>query len=257
MDTPDSDPSIPAILHQTWRTETPPDRWAHTVAATRAMHADWRYIMWSNERADSHVEQHHPELWPAFRNFERGIMRADVIRYVVLHDFGGLYCDLDYEFLRPYEFAGASLVLGMEFDVHHGDSFDQVSNFVMASAPQHPFWRDVLDDLIQRPPQTDNYHDVIKSTGPGLLTRVFFANRHRYRGVRVEPRPVFNPHRLRGRNERLILLNGGVAYGLHHAWGSWRERLSATYARTKLTKLFWGRKEQTDPNEELPKGQAA
>ena len=140
------------------------------------MHADWRYIMWSNERADSHVEQHHPELWPVFRNFERGIMRADVIRYVVLHDFGGLYCDLDYEFLRPYEFAGASLVLGMEFDVHHGDSFDQVSNFVMASAPQHPFWRDVLDDLIQRPPQTDNYHDVIKSTGPGLLTRVFFAN---------------------------------------------------------------------------------
>ncbi|MEN1680405.1 MAG: glycosyltransferase [Planctomycetota bacterium] len=233
--------TIPQVLHQTSKTAEIPKRWKHTVQASKDMHRGWRYELWTNERSRQYVNEHHPELAPTFNAYERDIMRADVIRYVVMHDQGGVYCDLDYEFLRPYDYSGTDLLIAMEFDRAYGDNIDAVAGFLLASAPGHPFWRDVLDELITKPPTTDSYHDVVSATGPGLLTRVFFENREKYQGVRVEPRPVFSPYRIRGKNEKLLLLNTGVTHGVHHAWGSWRERWSATYFRTKLKKLFEGR----------------
>ncbi|MEM8864371.1 MAG: glycosyltransferase [Planctomycetota bacterium] len=230
--------SIPQLLHQTSRTAEIPKRWAHTVAATRAMHRDWKYELWTNERSRQYVNEHHPTLAPTFNAYERDIMRADVIRYVVLHDMGGVYCDLDYEFLRPYNYAGADLVVAKEFDTDYGDVSDVISGFLIASAPGHAFWQDVLADLIANPPSTNTYRDVVDATGPRMLTRIFMANRDKYTGVRVEPRPVFSPYRMRGRNERNLLLNSGITHGIHHAWGSWRERWSATYLKRKATKLL-------------------
>lgn len=231
---------IPKILHQTSRTAEIPKRWEHTVAASRAMHRGWDYELWTNERSRRYVAEHHPEMAKTFNEYERDIMRADVIRYVVMHDFGGVYCDLDYEFIRPYDYTGADLVIAKEFDRDYGDNRDIVAGFLLASAPGHDFWVDVLRELIDNPPVTGTYHDVVKATGPGFLTRVFYANAEKYEGVRVEPRPVFSPYRMRGRNERQVLLNSGVTHGIHHAWGSWRERWSLTYLRTKAAKLLRG-----------------
>ncbi|MGL4511463.1 MAG: glycosyltransferase family 32 protein [Lacipirellulaceae bacterium] len=231
-------PPIPPILHQTSRTADPPKRWRHTIEATRRLHADWRYELWTDERMGPYVDEHHPRLAPVFHGFERGIMRADVIRYVALHDMGGLYCDTDYEFLRPFAFGEARLVFSMEFDRSFGDACDQLANYVIASAPRHPFWRDVLDELIANPPRTSTYDEVCGATGPGLLSRVYFANRQRYEGVLVTNRPVLSPYRLRGRNERQLLLNSGVTYGFHHACGSWKERWTALYLRRRAAKLL-------------------
>ena len=88
----------------------------------------------------------------------RHIMRVDVFRYVLMHDIGGLYCDLDYEFVRPYDYGDASIVFSLEYDVAFGDPVDQVANYLFASVPGHPFWRDVLDNLQQHPPHAAESH---------------------------------------------------------------------------------------------------
>lgn len=202
------------------------------------MHPGWQYELWTNKRARNYVSEHHPQLAKTFNNYEREIMRADVIRYVALNDFGGAYTDLDYEFIRPYDYSGADLVVAMEFDRNYGDRDDVVAGFFLASAPGHPFWGDVLQHLIEHPPTTHTYRDVVRATGPRMLSRVFFANQQKYHAVRVEPRPVFSPYRMRGRNEREMLLNSGVTHGIHHAWGSWRERWTPTYFKAKTAKVL-------------------
>lgn len=230
--------SIPQIVHQTSRTERTDPRWRHAIQSVKRYHQNWQYILWTHERSMEYVEQHHPKLFPIFAGFERNIMRADVIRYVAMHDMGGMYCDLDYEFLRPYNYAGKDLVLGMEFDKNYGDAFEQVAGFVFASAPGHHFWKDVLDEVLRNPPKTETYQDVVDSTGPGFITRIFMKNRERYEGLCLEPRPVFSPFRMRGRNERELLLNSGMTHGIHHACGSWKERWTLAYLRRKLEKAL-------------------
>jgi mannosyltransferase OCH1-like enzyme len=230
--------TIPKIIHQTWKSKTIPVRWQGAVDSVRRYHPGWDYRLWTDAEMDAHVETHQPELWPVYRGFEKGIMRADVFRYVAMHDLGGLYADLDYEFLRPFPYGEAELLLSEEFALSFGDSLDQIANYVFASRPGHPFWKDVIDDLIKNPPRVGVYKDVIDATGPGFLSRVFFANCGRYEGVVVTSKPTLSPTRLHGSLERKIFLNSGIIYGIHHGSGSWKERWTATYIRTKIAKLL-------------------
>ena len=149
-----------------------------------------------------------------------------------------MYCDLDFEFIRPYDYRDSELILGYEFQRSYGDSVDQLANFVFASVPGHPFWKDVLNDLRYNPPQVSVYLDVVGMTGPELLNRIYRENHHRYKKVTLEPRRVFHPFRMRGKNERQILLNNGTTIGVHHAFGSWRERWTLTYLKQKMRKLI-------------------
>jgi mannosyltransferase OCH1-like enzyme len=230
---------IPHIVHQLWKNENVPARWRRAVSSVQRYHKDWEYRLWTDALIDEYMRANHPKFYPVFAGMNRHIMRVDVFRYVLMHDIGGLYCDLDYEFVRPYDYGDTSVVLSLEFDVAFGDSQDQVANYLFASVPGHPLWRDVLDDLQQHPPPETESLDVCLVTGPWYLTGVFSRNRLRYDGVRLTPRPVFSPRRVHGRRESRFYVNSGITYGFHHGWGSWRDRLTLAYVREKLFKLLW------------------
>jgi hypothetical protein len=168
----------------------------------------------------------------------RHIMRVDVFRYVLMNDFGGLYCDLDYEFLRPFDYHGADLWLSLEYDEAYGDEVNQIANYVFASVPGHRLWHDILASVQTNPPFAPTPGDVCMATGPRLVTRTYYRNPDRYAGVRLTAKPMLSPRRVHGRYERKFYLNSGITFGFHHGWGSWRERLSVPYLRNRLAKLF-------------------
>jgi mannosyltransferase OCH1-like enzyme len=228
---------IPRIVHQLWKDENVPARWRDAVASVKRYHKGWEYRLWTDPLIDDYVRTKHPRFYPVFAGMNRNIMRIDAFRYVLMHDIGGLYCDLDYEFVRPYDYGDASIVFSLEFDVTFGDPHDQVANFFFASVPGHPLWRDVLDNLQQHPPHAAESIDVCLVTGPWYLSGMYFQNQSRYEGVRLTSKPVFSPSRVHGGHERELYVNGGITYGFHHGWGSWKERLTFAYLREKLSKL--------------------
>jgi mannosyltransferase OCH1-like enzyme len=165
-----------------------------------------------------------------------------------MHDIGGLYCDLDYEFVRPYDYGDAQLVFSLEYDVAYGDEVNQVANYVFASVPGHALWRDVLEDLERSPPSPNTVQaDVCLVTGPWYLSGVFFKNQGRYDGVRLTPKPTFSPRRVHGRRERKFYVNSGITYGFHYGWGSWRDRLSLGHLKERVEKRLGLAKPRTIP----------
>jgi mannosyltransferase OCH1-like enzyme len=229
---------IPRIIHQLWKDDDVPARWRDAVASVKRYHKGWEYRLWTDALVDDYVRANHAKLYPVFAGMNRHIMRIDVFRYVLMHDFGGLYCDLDYEFVRPYDYGDAELVLSLEYDEQYGDEVNQVANYVFASVPRHDLWRDVLDNVQQHPPYAASPDDVCSVTGPWYLTGIFYANHGRYHGVRLTPKPVLSPRRVHGRRERKFYVNSGITYGFHHGWGSWRDRLNLAYLKQKLAKRF-------------------
>lgn len=229
---------IPKIIHQTWKTADVPVRWQSAVDSVKRYHPGWEYRLWTHADMDDYVSRNKPDLWPIFHGFEKDIMRADVFRYVLMHDIGGLYADLDYRFLRPFPYGDAELLLADEFSLSFGDRFEQVASFVFASRAGHPLWKDILVELLKSPPKVNDYTDVVNATGPGFLSRVFFANRAAYQGVVVTPKPALSPVRLHGPLEQKILLNSGICYGMHYGSGTWKERWTATYLKAKVAKIL-------------------
>ena len=183
-----------------------------------------------------HVAVHHADFAPIFESFGRHIMRVDVFRYILMFDFGGLYCDLDYEFLRPFDYGDAQVVLSLELQTAYGDGSDGVANYVFASVPGHDLWADILEDLRRNPPRTQAAADVCCATGPGLVSRIALDPSARYRDMWLTDKPMLSPRRVHGRHETKHYLNSDNIYGFHHGWGSWKQRLSFPYVGQKLKK---------------------
>lgn len=227
--------TIPRIIHQTWKTEDIPPKWRTAVDSVKRYHPGWEYRLWTHAMMDDYVREHHPDFFPVFAGMEKDIMRADSFRLVLMNDIGGMYCDLDYEFLRPYDYGDAAVVLSAEWSTAFGDNRDSIASFFFASEPGHPLWADAIADLRDNPPVLENFYDVVKKTGPAFLTRIYDANKHRYEGIRVEPRLVFHPKRTHSRHERANLLNNGITHGIHLGSGSWKERWTLAYFKKKIS----------------------
>ena len=226
---------IPKIIHQTWKTSRIPKKWLLFQDTVKALHPDWTYLLWTDADMDRFVRREYPHFYAVYAGFERPIMKADVFRYLVLNKIGGLYLDLDYEFFRPFDLNHDALVLPLNRSVATGDVADSLGNAIMASVPGHSFWSAVLDGLMHTPPQTKNYKEVVDATGPQLLTRIY--NRlDQELNIHTPERMAFHPPVPECRQDYLRLKQDNSVYGLHHGWGSWKERLTWAYLSGKFDK---------------------
>ncbi len=230
---------IPKLIHQTWKTNIIPGKHQKFVIKVKALNPEWTYKLWTDKDNDDFVKKEYPEFYQTFTGFSRNIMRADVIRYLIMYKFGGVYLDLDYEVLKPFDFRKENIVLPMAISVNNGDSENMLGNFFLASVPGHQFWKDVISDLKNNPPVVTDYTQVIETTGPGLLTRIYYNNT--YNDVYTPDTIVYNPIPLDhintiGYRKKYIekIRNNGVSLGIHYTWGSWTERFTLAYFNAKI-----------------------
>jgi mannosyltransferase OCH1-like enzyme len=169
-------PSIPRIVHQTWKTWQVPSeiydpRW---VASWTQHHPDWLYVLWTDERLRALGRACYPEFELFYREGVPGIYLADFGRYMVLHRFGGLYVDLDYECFRSLE----PLLAGHRFVTSHTEPAGvELNNALIAACPGHPLLRRYLEACARRWREATRERDVPLGspgpiTGPEMMTEV-------------------------------------------------------------------------------------
>lgn len=218
---------IPKIIHQTWKNKEIPLEWMPYVKKVKQLNPEWDYKLWTDNRMQDFVEEQFPDFVETYLGFPKNVMRADAFRYLLIYKIGGVYLDLDYEVLKPFDFKGHSVVLPFNRQVKNGDKFDGVGNCIFASVPGHPFWLDVIQDLKKGRNRNLNKKERYttleeETTGPAFLTRVVKQNNHS---------DIFKPDRLKyhpptPKNKIQIekIKNNGISVGIHHCAGSWRER---------------------------------
>ncbi|KAK9452141.1 nucleotide-diphospho-sugar transferase [Limtongia smithiae] len=159
---------IPKIIHQTWKNETVPEKWKAAQATCTAMHPDFEYMLWTDASAREFISTQYPWFLETYDSYPFPIMRADAIRYFVLAHYGGIYIDLDegcQSRLDP--------LLTYPAWVRKADPTG-ISNSVMGSTPNHPFFLRVMLEL-------KNYNfnwgvpyiTVMYATGPLYLSVVW------------------------------------------------------------------------------------
>src|SRR5438094_316457 len=100
---------------------------------------DWELRLWTDEDNNDLVRTEFPHMVQWFDALPFGIMRADVARYMYMYVTGGLYLDLDYELIRPFDRTTETCVLPLEHDgpVPGGG---RLGNAVLASEPRGAFF---------------------------------------------------------------------------------------------------------------------
>lgn len=159
---------IPKIIHQTYINETIPARWLPAQQACLDLHQDYEYILWTDAKSLEFIEKEYPWFATTFRNYQHPIQRADSIRYFVLAHYGGVYIDLDDGCKRRLD-PLLSYNAFLRRTVPTG-----ISNDLMGSIPQHPFFLRVIESL-----QGANrkwvlpYITIMASTGPLFLSVIW------------------------------------------------------------------------------------
>lgn len=215
-------PSIPKIIHQTYKNTKLPVLYKECQKKIKNCYMDFDYRFYNDEDIIQFMTEHYERFKVrVFDKLPTFIMKLDVFRYCLLQKFGGIYADMDYEFLQRYEFRveqksddnsqGNYLFVPLSRDkvikvkdVSLKNRFSRKGNYkgkrnnkiqrtertfgncVLASTPDHPFWRSVLNGIEKNLPEILKHFKngkyqhsirtykkfILQHTGPEFLTSV-------------------------------------------------------------------------------------
>jgi mannosyltransferase OCH1-like enzyme len=195
---PAAGPGIPRVIHFNYglwdESSRLPWRYFPIVGSWRRHHPDWRIVLWNRESALRLMQEAFPDLLPTYLGFPRPVQRSDLLRYLLLLRFGGVYADLDLRCEASLErlFRGASpdrlfvlieIVLseakareiGQRQLIRHGrpEIPRRLANFFLASPPGHPLLKEMIELVRSRSHLSVGCdYDVLYTTGPDVVTEV-------------------------------------------------------------------------------------
>ena len=91
---------IPMLFHQTWPSMKVHEPHLSWVGSWFRCLPHWKHVLWTDDDIRELFATRRPELVPVLNSYPYGVEMADVIRYLALHEFGGLYADMDYTCVR-------------------------------------------------------------------------------------------------------------------------------------------------------------
>lgn len=236
---------IPPIIHQMARTKTLTWEEARITRRMRRMMPDWQYHLWDNQDQLRLVEEHFPQYAERHAAIPFGVARTDIVKYTLMHVFGGFYVDTDYRFLRPLDEVARApkAVLASEgADPQQGPrdpAYLGLGSAMLGSQPGYPFWSRLLDFIFEtrQPEKLQRSEDIIEATGPEVMTRFYMANAAEFGDILLLDKNRFFPA-LSWAGTRSSA--NAETYGVHLYWGSWRNKSLNIALRTQLRRKLNG-----------------
>lgn len=161
---PDTQTRIPKIIHQIWLGSPVPERYKEWMNSWRIHHPEWLYVLWTDETV-SYLKLHNQELYNKARNYGQ---KSDILRYELLYTFGGLYVDIDFRCLKPFDIFHHcyDFYIGM---LNGGGS--EVAIGLIGSVPEHPILDTVINSMHEA--NSDDAEQVLETTGNYHFLRSF------------------------------------------------------------------------------------
>lgn len=158
----------------------------------------WLRFEWNKELCLKLVKTFFPQHQDMYKNYKYEIQRCDVIRYFILYRYGGWYVDMDYfcnkSFDEVHKIYRNKIYLVQTPNKTFFQDSDYVSNSLMYSVPNHPFWKEVFIHLEKNQFATymSKHLKVMFTTGPGIINRIYSYYKYRYK-VKSLPYEKFQP----------------------------------------------------------------
>lgn len=94
---------IPRLIHQTWKSAELPLHIDRCVDSVVRLNPGWNHCFYTDADLEEVIDQVDEISVDEFRRIRTGLEKADVFRCAVLLLYGGVYCDVDIEAIRPFD----------------------------------------------------------------------------------------------------------------------------------------------------------
>ena len=177
--------SIPRRLHQTFLDSKIPNVYHEYIKLWIKNHPDWEYYFWTDLDGERLIRERYPQYIAMFKSYQHRLMKSDAIRYFILHQFGGVYADMDVRSLKPIEpfLRTNTCIVVPEPYVQTKMLFNRpmtITNAFMASTANHPFLTYMIQSMVAANRPYKSHDDVLWGTGPFLLNATFMDYNRKY-----------------------------------------------------------------------------
>lgn len=157
---------IPKIIHQIWLGSPLPEVYKKLQESWIKNHPDWEYKLWTDKDIEK-LKLVNKEIYEATQNYGA---KSDIARYEILYRFGGLYVDMDFECLQPFD------IFHRTCDFYTGIiqvSRLQIGNALIGAIPNHPLLKECITSLkFAKIAHAHSGRQIQKTTGPILFTKI-------------------------------------------------------------------------------------
>ncbi|WP_030672474.1 glycosyltransferase family 32 protein [Streptomyces sp. NRRL B-1347] len=179
--------AIPRLIHWIWIGSPVPARFEAYRDTWASAHPDWEMRVWTDDNLPPMYNQH---LYDQAADYAPASMvgqfRADVLRYELLWQYGGVYVDADFECLQPI----TPLLDGIDAFAAWETDGRRIANGLMGAARSHRFIGRLITDLEASAARHKGARPAI-STGPAYLTTAY---REHPGELAVLPSRLFYPY---------------------------------------------------------------
>lgn len=203
---------FPKKIWQTWKVD-PLDFEERDLSAARTWvqkNPSYRYEVLTDQNDQYYVETHfgpgglnRPDIVYTYKALSAKIIKADLLRYLVMYVEGGIYTDIDVEALRPaerfiperYDERDIDMVIGIEIDQPNfkdhpilGPKSQSFCQWTFMCKPRLPVMMRLIDNILkwlneiareQGKPISEielDFDQVISGTGPSAFTSAILAD---------------------------------------------------------------------------------
>lgn len=203
---------IPKIMHQIWIGSKPaPTKFMDTW---KNKHPDFEYIRWNEEELVK--RNFNCECLDAINKMTEINGKADIFRWEILYQYGGIFLDADSICIEPFDesFLSKNGFAGFENETARKNL---VATGTMGFPKHHPICRAAIDWILKNDtcPLTCGFR-AWYTVGPGLLTRVLENNK--FSDFSVYPSFAFLPFHFTG-----LKYTGHKKVYAYQEWGSTKQ----------------------------------
>ena len=219
---------LPRIIHQVWVGNKPvPEFYTKCQKTWKIFNTEYEHKMHTDKTAIDFVREHYPQYLSVYQDMAKPVERADMLRYLVVHHYGGVYADMDTSCLMPIDKLFTpedKVVVAIEFEKPSGT---QILQWAFAARPKQQVFLDIADEIVVR----HNYLSSRKSsmpwvdidtltlwkTGPMLFTEYMMKH------YKKDPKSITIHEKCTFGAYDMTPMCLKKAYLVHHFDGSWKK----------------------------------
>jgi|SaaInlStandDraft_6_1057023.scaffolds.fasta_scaffold00865_9 mannosyltransferase OCH1-like enzyme len=165
---------IPKTIHQIWfqgiETIREPYKFCHESIKKGIFNTDWKLKVWDENTIINLINTYYPQYKKIYDSYNLMIMKIDLAKYIILYHEGGVYIDMDMEWIRDFY----NLIENNDELIISHTKYFVYNNGVIFSKPKCKFWELYLNDLLNKLNKKWYEYDTFytcRTTGPINFTK--------------------------------------------------------------------------------------
>tara|TARA_B100000886_G_scaffold270420_1_gene194400 strand:- start:881 stop:1735 length:855 start_codon:yes stop_codon:yes gene_type:complete len=226
-------PLVPKLIHQIWLGDKKlPKNSIPWMKSWKKYNPDWEYKLWN----EKNIKELNIKNFDVYSKKINPGYRSDILRYIILKKFGGLYADTDFECLKPIpsDILKYKFIAGTMF----GDN-PYIGNSILLSKPNFILLDNILTHIKSTKYKNDINH-IIKNSGPENVTKEYFSLKKKIKDqILILPSNYFYPYpnfRINDQINKYLEIEE-ISIGIHHWEMTWMKGSLLNRIKNKF-KLF-------------------